>query len=388
MRTIKGGRLPIKSWCEDIEDGAMAQAKALAELPFAVGHVALMPDCHQGFGMPIGAVLACEGVIIPNAVGVDIGCGMRAVRAGLHVDALGERRVAELVARAAAAIPLGFAHHRKPQGWEGFDAFPGGDPFVASQLDAAKFQLGTLGGGNHFIEFQRDADGAVWLMIHSGSRNFGLQIAEHYHAKAVEICPSRFPGVPKDLSCLPLDTKQARNYIQAMRFALDFARENRARMMAALLDIFAEVTGCSDFGAPLDIHHNYAEPAEFGGVEVWLHRKGATAARGGQPGIIPGSMGTASYIVEGKGEPESFESCSHGAGRRLGRGEACRVLDKESCDRDMAGIVFTPWGRSRKGGLDLSEAPAAYKDIDAVMAAQADLVEVKVKLRPLGVVKG
>jgi tRNA-splicing ligase RtcB (3'-phosphate/5'-hydroxy nucleic acid ligase) len=384
----QGKRIPIKSWCETVEPGALRQVEDLAAHPMTFRHVALMPDCHVGYGMPIGGVIACEHAVIPNAVGVDIGCGVLAARTDLPAEAVSRPVLRDVLEAVRRRVPVGFKHHTAPQAWEGWDRAPRHAPPVAAELDSARCQLGTLGGGNHFLEVQAGDDGRVWLMIHSGSRNFGLKIAEHYHALARQRCARRGVALPSDdLACLELDSAEARAYLAAMHFALEFARENRARMLGPFAAALHDAAGGA-VDDTLDVHHNYAARERHFGREVMVHRKGATAARADQPGIIPGSMGAPSYLVRGKGNPESFASCSHGAGRRLGRNAANRALTVAEAETAMQGVVHGPWGRDRQGRVDLSEAPQAYKDIDAVMAAQADLVTVTTRLRPLAVIKG
>lgn len=384
-------RIPIKSWCEPIEDGAMEQAANLANHPCMFKHVALMPDCHRGYGMPIGGVIACNNAVIVNAVGVDIGCGMCAVRTTVVADELDTDAIKRIMGDVRKSIPVGFKHHDTPQKWEGFDEAPD-IPVVKQQLDSARKQLGTLGGGNHFIEIQAGDDGFVWLMLHSGSRNFGYKIAKEYNEKAQQLCAlwhskvGDFKG-EDGLAFLPIGTTEAREYIEAMNFALRFAQASRVVMMLEFQAAVCAETAC-DFDETINIHHNYAAIENHYGRNVWVHRKGATSAREGQIGIIPGSMGTSSYIVRGLGNPESFCSCSHGAGRCMGRKQASRALTVEECDKAMEGVVYGRWGTDRNGNIDLGEAPGAYKDIDAVIEAQCDLVEVVTKLRPLGVVKG
>jgi len=384
-------RIPIKSWCEDVDDGAKAQAYNLANHPCMFHHVALMPDCHQGYGMPIGGVIACDNAVIPNAVGVDIGCGMCAVKTSMPSEAFDTEDIEAILHATKRGIPVGFNHHNKPQEWAGFSDAPDIE-IVKQQLDSARSQLGTLGGGNHFIEIQAGDDGYVWFMLHSGSRNFGYRIAKEYNEKAQKLCRMWYSDIPPfkgedGLAFLPIGTKEAREYIEAMNYALRFALESRLRMMAELLRN-AEIEGISQDGDIINIHHNFAAIENHFGKNVWVHRKGATKAAEGQLGIIPGSMGTSSYIVRGLGNAESFMSCSHGAGRHCGRAEFSRNNTVEQCDAMMEGIVFDGWGKNRKGRPDLSEAPAAYKDIDKVIADESDLVEEVVKLRPLGVVKG
>lgn len=349
-----------------------------------------MPDCHIGYGMPIGGVIACEHAVIPNAVGVDIGCGMVAVRTDCPAARLDEAAVRHILAGVKAAVPMGEGHaHRTPQTWDGFERYGRPAWTDARTWDLARCNLGTLGGGNHFLEIQVGDDGFVWLMIHSGSRNFGLKVAERHHRIAQQI---RFATPSADLAWLPADSPEGQAYLRDMAFALDYARENRARLMAAFRKQVARVLDGVGFVREINIHHNYAAREEHFGRSAWVHRKGATSARAGEAGIIPGSMGTPSYIVEGLGNAASFCSCSHGAGRRLGRRQACRTLTREECDRAMRGVVFDGWkparGRGQKGLLDLEEAPPAYKDIEAVIRAQLDLVRPVAKLCPRGVLKG
>ena len=365
----------------------MKQAVNLTCLPFVLRHVALMPDCHSGYGMPIGGVIACLGAVVPNAVGVDIGCGMLAVKTGAAAAALSPNRIAGVLREMMKRVPLGFEHHRRDQPWDGFDRAPG-IAVIRTELASARRQLGTLGGGNHFIELQAGGDGALWLMIHSGSRNFGYRIARHYHDRAAAWCAKTRQALPdRDLAWLPLDTQEAREYLAAMDYALEFARVNRERMRDACLEVLAGACGAAPV-AQYAVHHNFAAPETHFGRQVIVHRKGATAAPAGGTGIIPGSMGTPSYIVCGLGNPDSFASSSHGAGRVMGRNEANRRLTERQAREAMAGVVCPAWPRDRTGAIDLGEAPQAYKNIDEVMAAQTDLVEVKEKLRPIGVLKG
>lgn len=392
------GRLPIKSWCEAPEAEALQQAANLANHPALFRHVALMPDCHVGYGMPIGGVIAAQEAVIPNAVGVDIGCGMGAIQTDWDAEAISTDQIERVLHGVKRGIPVGEGRsHGSRQEWSGFDERerdrPGGIDDHAWEL--ATSSLGTLGGGNHFIEMQAGDDGFVWLMVHSGSRNLGYRIAEHYHRRAVAWDERQGVALPDaQLAFLPVDSADGRAYIRDMQFALAFAAENRRRMLACFRRDVAHVLTGVAFTAEVNIHHNYAAVERHFGRNVWVHRKGATSAKAGEKGIIPGSMGTPSYVVEGLGNEESFQSCSHGAGRAMGRKEACRRLDKAECDRAMKGIVFDGWkvrgrfGRKGGGGYDLEEAPAAYKNIEDVMAAQTDLVRPLVRLRPIGVVKG
>lgn len=381
MKKIETDVKPILSWCENPEDGCIAQAKNLAALPFLVSHVALMPDTHQGYGMPIGGVIGCKGVVIPNAVGVDIGCGMCAVETSIPSISLDDLK--RVMGEIRKAIPVGFSHQKDAQ--EGMPVFDGNEEIVLREYKSAEKQLGTLGGGNHFIEIQK-SDSRVWAMIHSGSRNIGLKVAKHYNDLANELNRKWFSSVPEksELAFLPLDSDAGRSYLREMDYCLRFAKANRDLMMKRTMVILSEVTGCS-FGEVINIHHNYAVMENHFGQNVMVHRKGATSAREGQLGIIPGSQGTSSYIVRGKGNAASLQSCSHGAGRRMGRKEACRKLDlKAEQERlDSRGILHAI--RSKD---DLEEAASAYKDIDVVMAEQTNLVGIVTKLEPLGVIKG
>lgn len=383
------GKIPIKSWCADVDDKAMDQAVVLSNHPAAFHHVALMPDCHVGYGLPIGGVVALKNAISPNFVGVDIGCGMVAVKTTLtEID---EESIKKVLHQASRDIPVGFNHHKEDQAWVGFDCAPD-IPIVQQELKSARRQIGTLGGGNHFAEIQMGDDRHVWIMLHSGSRNIGYKIAKHYNKLAIGLCEQWHSDIPPakgddSVAFLPTDSNEGLEYIAAMTFALEFAAESRLSMMSSVLEEFKKITGGDEIQT-INIHHNFAGLEHHFGKDVWVHRKGATQAREGMLGIIPGSMGTSSYIVRGLGNPESFESCSHGAGRSSGRAEFCRTHTVEECEKDMDGIVFGGWGKTRKGTLDISEAPKAYKDIDEVIAAESDLVEVVVKLRPLGVMKG
>lgn len=365
QQVITTERTPIKLWLDDIEDGAAQQARNLANLPFAYKHVALMPDCHQGYGMPIGGVLTTDGAVIPNAVGVDIGCGVVAARTNL--TNISQQDLKSIMGLVRKSIPVGFNHHKTVQReMVAFDTLP----VVQYQYAAASRQIGTLGGGNHFIEIQKGDDGYIWVMIHSGSRNVGKKVADHYNGLAKKLNAQWFSSVPPqhDLAFLPLDTDEGQMYLREMDWCLGFARHSRDLMMQRVLDAMVDVVGPFELQAQHDVHHNYAAMEHHFGRNVLVHRKGATRARKGEIGIIPGSQGTSSYIVRGKGDPQSFCSCSHGAGRRMGRKQAQRTLDlqKQIDILDQQGIVHGI--RNRK---DLDEAPGAYKDIDVVICPPA-----------------
>jgi len=386
MNVVKKlGLKPIKLWLDDLERGAMDQAEHLAELPFIHSHIALMPDCHQGYGMPIGGVMATKNVVVPNAVGVDIGCGMCAVQTDLREEDVNVKTVLGLVRQ---EIPVGFKSFNKSQ--IGMPVRKRVMRVVDREISKAQKSLGTLGGGNHFIELQIDEEGFVWVMIHSGSRNLGYQVAKYYNDLAKELNEKWFTRVSPswDLAFLPLDTQYAQDYLFEMNYCVDYALANRMKMMDVVLKY---LTGGTDRtfgfrpGNPINIAHNYARLENHLGRNVMIHRKGATSAKQGEIGIIPGSQGTASYIVRGLGNPDSFMSCSHGAGRKMGRKQATRVLDLEEQKAilDSQGIVH-----GIRTAKDLDEAPGAYKDIDVVMGNQRDLVEIVTKLRPIAVIKG
>ena len=405
-KVISSEKIPVKLWLDDIEEGALAQAKNLANLPFAFKHIAIMPDAHQGYGMPIGGVMATKGVVVPNAVGVDIGCGMCAVKTSL--TELDTDTLKKIMGEIRKVIPVGFAKHQQqqdedlmPQGVAQLASVPaleaGGrrfeschpDHIIPKEYNNALKSLGTLGGGNHFIEIQKGSDGFIWIMIHSGSRNLGFKVAKHYNKVAQDLNEKWYSNVPEfkgedGLAFLPLDTQEGKDYLMEMNYCVDFALANRKLMMDRVtLAISKELDHNVVFQPMINIAHNYAMMENHFGQNVMVHRKGATLARVGTVGIIPGSQGTKSYIVTGKGNRESFESCSHGAGRKMGRKQAQRTLSLEEEQKKLEGIVHSV--RTEK---DLDEAPGSYKDISVVMGNQEDLVDISVELTPLGVIKG
>lgn len=388
-KVIDTERIPIKLWLDEIDGNTLYQAKNLANLPFAFKHICLMPDAHSGYGMPIGGVMATNEVIVPNAVGVDIGCGMCAVKTDLEFTPRIQKRLKDIVRDIRERVPVGFAHHNKaqdesfmPQKYNIDNLF-----VIKKEYISALKQLGTLGGGNHFIEIQKDRENAVWIMIHSGSRNLGKQVAEHYNNIAKNLNNLWYSSVDSktDLAFLPFRTEEARKYYNEMKYCVDFALANRKLMLTRVQEVLADYFSKVGFGEIINIAHNYATWENHFGSNVVVHRKGATSARKGELGIIPGSQGAKSYIVEGLGNPESFTSCSHGAGRKMGRNEAIRSLSLEDEIRklDKKGILHSI--RDKK---DLDEAPSAYKNIAQVMLNQEDLVKIKVELSPLAVVKG
>lgn len=377
-------------WTTDIDDKAREQIENLAALPFIHHHIAIMPDCHGGVGMPIGGVLACCDAVIPNAVGVDIGCGMCAVKTGWKVEKITADVLRKQIMRGIRKrIPLGMDHHKERQD-ESY--MPQGHDIdrlhvVKAQYISAQRQVGTLGGGNHFIELQRDEEGFLWIMIHSGSRNLGKQVGDHYNKLAASL-NERWHSVVKPelrLPFLPLKTQEFNDYWVEMQYCVDFALCNRRLMMKRIQEVIADALPGIEFEPMINIAHNYAAWENHFGENVIVHRKGATLAREGVVGIIPGSQGTSSYIVEGLGNPDSFNSCSHGAGRLMSRTAAVNTLSLEDEVKKLEdqGIVHAI--RSKR---DLEEAAGAYKDIDQVIALEADLVRVKTKLRPVAVIKG
>jgi tRNA-splicing ligase RtcB len=385
-RVITTEKLPIKLWLDDLEGEVLAQAKNLANLPFAFRHIAIMPDSHTGYGMPIGGVLATTGTIIPNAVGVDIGCGMCALKT--DIKDIPVKKLKKIMGNARELIPVGFNHHKEAQDGYFMPDRPSEELHIVSrEFRAALKQIGTLGSGNHFIEIQKGSDGYIWVMIHSGSRNIGLKVANHYNKLAQEL-NERYHSVIgpwMQLAFLPIETKEARDYIKEMEYCIEFALASRKLMMDRMIEAITDVLGSFRHEDIINKSHNFAAWENHFGKNVIVHRKGATRAFDGELGMIPGSQGTKSFIVRGKGNEESFKSCSHGAGRKLGRKQAQRSLDlKQEIDfLDRQGIVHGI--RNQK---DLDEAAGAYKDIGEVMKNQKDLVDIVVELQPLAVIKG
>ena len=377
--------IPIKMWLDDIDSTALEQAKNLANLPFAYKHIAIMPDSHQGYGMPIGSILATQGVVVPNAVGVDIGCGMCAIQT--DIESIGKDELKKILGAARITIPVGFNWQDEAQDKS---LMPEGHrelQIVGKQYQKALKQLGTLGGGNHFIEIQKGSDGFIWIMIHSGSRNLGYNVAKYYNDLAINLNEKYFSTVTKkmELAFLPIETPEAKDYIKEMNYCVDFALANRKLMMSRVLEAIKFVVGDFNQGELINESHNFVAWEHHFGKSVLVHRKGATRAFVGELGMIPGSQGTHSYIVRGLGNPESFNSCSHGAGRKLGRKQAQRELNikEEIAMLNKKGIIHSI--RHKK---DLDESPNAYKDISIVMENQKDLAEIVVELSPLAVMKG
>ena len=386
----KIGTTVVKMWLTDIEENAYRQIANLASLPFVYHHIALMPDCHAGMGMPIGGVLPTKDVVIPNAVGVDIGCGMRAVKTNVRAAMIEEEFLRKIIMRGIRErIPLGMDHHEELQDEkylpEGFDIDK--MQVVKNHYVSIHRQVGTLGGGNHFIELQKDQDGWLWIMIHSGSRNLGKQVGDYYNKQAKWFNELYYSRVEPDIQLpfLPLKTPEFNNYWREMEYCIAFAKCNRKLMMERIEEVIFDALPDVEFEPAIDIAHNYAAWENHFGHNCIVHRKGAVRAREGETGIIPGSMGTSSYIVEGLGNPDSFMSSSHGAGRAMSRTQAINTLclDDEIKKMDAKGIVH-----GLRNQRDLDEAASAYKDIDKVIALEADLVKIKTKLEPIAVIKG
>ena len=394
----------VQGWTEGVEvdHQALNQIRNIAGLPIVAGHVAIMPDVHLGKGATVGSVIPTRGAIIPAAVGVDIGCGMCAVRTDLVANDL-PASLAALRSAIESLVPVGFSMHDKEvnpthEAAHGRVLKQRMDTLFArfeklsmlqvlGTLDARKIwkQIGTLGGGNHFIELCLDEAGAVWVMLHSGSRNIGKTIGEAAIGMAREAAVKAGVALPdRDLAWLNEGTPAFHQYVEALQWAQDYAALNRDLMLFRVMRALRESLG-REIGSTkeaINCHHNYATVEEHFGSKVWITRKGAVSAREGQLGIIPGSMGAKSYIVRGKGNPLAYCSCSHGAGRRHSRGAAKRLFDLDALAVQTAGVEC----RKDEGVLD--EIPGAYKDIDEVMANQADLVEVVHTLKQVVCVKG
>ncbi|MGM9842828.1 MAG: RtcB family protein [Muribaculaceae bacterium] len=380
----------VKIWTNNVEESAMNQIANLTTLPFLYHHLAIMPDVHAGVGMPIGGVLACENAVVPNAVGVDIGCGMCAVKTNWNVNDIPvEVLRKQIMSGIRKLIPLGKLHHAQAQDKkylpEGHDIEA--MTVVKSQLKDIRFQVGTLGGGNHFIELQKDEEDNLWIMIHSGSRNLGRMVGSHYDKIASALNEKWHSAVSQDIhmAFLPNDTPEFKDYWREMEYCVSFALCNRKLMMERIQEVLSDSLPGIEFETMINIAHNYAAWENHFGKNVIVHRKGATLARKGVTGIIPGSQGTASYIVEGLGNPESFCSCSHGAGRAMSRTMAENTLDlkAEIASLEAKGIIHAI--RSQN---DMQEATGAYKDIEEVISNELDLIKIKTRLLPVAVIKG
>lgn len=401
-------KVPIKIWLEDegcLEESCLEQAYHLSQLPFLHKWVCLMPDTHTGKGMPIGGVIAAKDVIIPNAVGVDIGCGMDFVSTNIRVEDIRKIQtgngslVQAMIGGIMRGIPLNTERYRVPQESKVLDLAKremekyAENAELTELIDDGYFQVGSLGGGNHFIELQEDQQGFLCIMIHSGSRHLGKAICDHFHQKARELNRRWYSEVKEEyhLAFLPVSSREGQQYINWMNLALDYAFENRARMLDKTCGVVKELigkhTGLSvEFGTEINCHHNYAALENHYDANVWVHRKGATRVRKGEMAVIPGAMGSYSYVVEGRGNRESFCTSSHGAGRRYSRSGAMKAFSTEQVMVDLKeqDVVL---GKQKKNDV-AEECRFAYKDIDLVMAQQQDMVTPVRKLRTVGVVKG
>lgn len=392
---ITKGRVPVKIYTDDIEHEAYRQLLNISQLPFIHHHVAAMPDVHFGKGATVGSVIPCKGAIIPAAVGVDIGCGMNALRLSIGADQLPDSLRA-LRKAIEAAIPVGFDIHKSDKARAStIRALSVGlDRLLARHPKLLKMQkkpyqtwvrqLGTLGGGNHFIELCVDEHDDVWIMLHSGSRGAGNQIGQYFIRLAQQDMQRHIHNLPdKDLAYFSEGARHFDDYVEAVHWAQDYAMDNRREMMRLIVDALKkELPPFMVTKEAINCHHNYVAIESHFGENVYITRKGAISAADGELGIIPGSMGAKSYIVRGKGNAESFCSCSHGAGRRMSRTKAKKQFKRADLEAQTRGI------ECRKDSGVIDEIPAAYRDIDVVMQNQSDLVEVVHSLRQLVCVKG
>ncbi|MUL44262.1 RtcB family protein [Streptomonospora sp. PA3] len=388
-----GARVPIRMWADpdSVEPAAMDQLRNVTRLPWVHG-LAVMPDVHYGKGATVGSVIAMRDAVSPAAVGVDIGCGMTAVRSSLKAGDLPED-LGRLRAGLEQAVPVGHQAHKRPvdpkrvhglptsdwgRFWDRFGALAGP---VQKRRERAAHQMGTLGGGNHFLEVCLDDEDAVWLVLHSGSRNIGKELAEH-HIECARELPHNRDLPDRDLAVFVSGTPEMEAYRRDLFWAQEYARRNRDVMMGLACDVLRKAVPGAGFGERISCHHNYVAEETYDGVPVLVTRKGAIRAGTGELGIIPGSMATGTYIVRGLGNPASFNSAAHGAGRRMSRNRARREFTREDLVAQTAGV------ESRKDAAVIDEIPAAYKDLSAVIEAQADLVEVVAHLRQIVCVKG
>jgi tRNA-splicing ligase RtcB len=401
--TLDQGRVPVKIWTRDIEQEALDQLRNVSRLPIVHGHIAAMPDVHAGIGATVGSVIPTKAAIIPAAVGVDIGCGMNALRLALSAAELPDnlRGVRSAI---EAAVPVGFGQHaastvRRSRHASAarvleqrLDAIAAKHPGLAKMQrrfqETWVCQLGTLGGGNHFIELCLDEAQRVWVMLHSGSRGIGNVMGRYFIEAAKKDMRRHQVNLPdQDLAYFREGSQWFDDYVEAVGWAQDYAALNRREMMRLVLDVLARELGpdirASDVTAEaINCHHNYVQRETHFGESVFVTRKGAISARAGELGIIPGSMGARSYIVRGLGNPEALCSCAHGAGRRMSRTAAKRRFRREDLAAQTLGV------ECRKDAGVLDEIPAAYKSIDEVMANQTDLVEVVHTLKQVICIKG
>jgi len=377
----------LLSWASDLDEQTLAQARRTARLPIIEGHVALMPDAHLGIGATVGSVIPTRDAIIPAAVGVDIGCGMVAVETDLTVSDL-PADLDPLVPKIERAIPAGVGkgHERRTAaGRSWFAANPPRRDFSPKQVERTVTQLGTLGSGNHFVSVARDERDRVWTVVHSGSRGIGNELATDHINRARKLAQrAGLQLEDRDLAYFCEDTTEFDDYVADMLWAQDYARANREQMMDALLDELTSFIGAGSEVQRINCHHNYSARERHDGVELWITRKGAIRAGRKDRGVIPGSMGNDIHIVHGLGNPASYESCAHGAGRRHSRRQAKKRFTVEQLRREMEGRA---WNRDRAGAL-LDEIPEAYKDLAQVMADQIDLVEAEHSMREILNYKG
>ncbi len=394
-QVITEGRVPVKIYTDDIDEASKRQLVNISKLPVIHHHVAAMPDVHFGIGATVGSVIATHKAIIPAAVGVDIGCGMIAARLSLAASDLDEQRLKAVFNQVSRDVPVGRGQHREDRARveaarpfeTGLERITHKHPALRKRFPRAAnwvLQLGTLGGGNHFIEVCLDEENRVWVMLHSGSRGIGNAIGTYFIELAREDMAHVQASLPdRDLAYFSEGARHFEDYVEAVDWAQRYAVENRAQMMqlvlAALKRHLPLFTVTSE---AVNCHHNYVEREHHYGADVWVTRKGAIRARGGDFGIIPGSMGARSYIVRGKGSEESFQSCAHGAGRRMSRTQAAKQFNEADLRQQTDGVIC----RKDKGVID--EIPGAYKDIDTVMANQTDLVEIVHTLKQVLCVKG
>ncbi len=394
-KTINDTRVPVHIWTNDIDAAAEEQLRNIASLPFVHHHVAAMPDVHLGIGATVGSVIPTHRAIIPASVGVDIGCGMMAVKTSLSARQLPDN-LAKVRHAIERSVPVGFymhKHDRTPtaaaskvsQGLKQIlDKHPKLISRKAEKDQSWARQIGTLGGGNHFIEVCLDTVGNVWVMLHSGSRGIGNQIGRHFIEAAKTELEKRGVTLPdKNLAWFDEGTELFNDYVFAVDWAQDYAATNREVMMANVIEAMkATLPEFTIEDTAINCHHNYVAKEQHFDAEVYVTRKGAIRAGNGDLGIIPGSMGARSYIVKGKGNADAFHSCAHGAGRKMSRTAARKAFSKDDLVKQTRGV------ECRKDKAVIDEIPAAYKDIDAVMANQSDLVEVVATLKQVVCVKG
>ena len=389
-RRLPGGRVPIVTWATDLGHVALEQATNVSNLAIALDHVALMPDAHAGYGMPIGGVLFADAAVVPFAIGVDIGCGVALAETDLTIETLATSELEDVLEAIDLGVPTGFQRLPAAVDRDVAEAaleMPRPASVAAAWFEQSLAQLGTLGGGNHFLEIQRDETGAIAVMLHSGSRHLGKTICDEFHRRALEHDRAAGLEIPhRELAYLPRGTSDFDGYWAAMTFALRYAEVNRSRMLDVVERAFAAHTKIGRFERTVDIHHNYAAWEHHAGMDGLVHRKGAVRARVGETVLIPGSMGSASYVGVGLGDPDAFESCQHGAGRAMSRKAARRAKSSRQVFDEMAALGVVLRSSEPRGVAE--EAAFAYKDVDAVMTASGSLVRPVRRLTPLGVVKG